>query len=624
MAGRHFGKIMLFVVASLIVSIVAGYGQQTQTSAVPHLITFNGVLKSSNGQLLSGVMGIQFALYQDQEGGAPLWSETQNAQLDSQGRYAVLLGSTQTDGLPMDLFTTGQSRWLGVQAQLPGEVEQPRVLLVSVPYALKAADADTIGGKPASAFVLAQPATEDNTASNNSSSSNSSTANPKIGAKAPLSPGTQNAIAKFAADGTTLINSTVTENSGNVGIGTGTPGSQLQVASGLAGTNSGDVFSLTSSDGIVRSDISARGLQTWRLNSGSADVGQIGYSTPGGSPGIILWTGAGFNQNRFNLVNYGSAFSLGYDVDANGTGQVLNVRSGGNVGIGTANPASQLHVSSSLAGNNGADVFSLTSSDGILRSDISARGLQTWRLNSGVADVGQIAYATPGGSPGIVMWTGSTFNQNRFNLVNYGSAFSLGYDADAGGTGQVLNIKSGGNVGIGTANPAAKLDVVGNVNSNGTVSGAQLVSTVATGTPPLAVNSTTQVANLNASLLGGLTATAARTRAITYLGGCDTCSVLADTDDQGTIYLNTVGAMTITSVTCFSDAGNPVINLTRNGTPANTILSSNLSCSPTPGANTTTFTGQSVLQVGDTLDFVMVTAGGTAKRVTVSITAVLN
>src|SRR3990170_1578308 len=34
--------------------------------------------------------------------------------------------------------------------------EQPRILLVSVPYALKAADAETLGGKPASAFVLAR------------------------------------------------------------------------------------------------------------------------------------------------------------------------------------------------------------------------------------------------------------------------------------------------------------------------------------------------------------------------------------------------------------------------------------------------------------------------------------
>jgi hypothetical protein len=42
------------------------------------------------------------------------------------------------------LFATGESRWLGVQVQVPGEIEQPRVLLVSVPYALKAADAETL------------------------------------------------------------------------------------------------------------------------------------------------------------------------------------------------------------------------------------------------------------------------------------------------------------------------------------------------------------------------------------------------------------------------------------------------------------------------------------------------
>jgi hypothetical protein len=43
----------------------------------------------------------------------------------------------------------------GVQVQ--GQAEQPRVLLVSAPYALKAGDAGTIGGLPPSAFVLAMP-----------------------------------------------------------------------------------------------------------------------------------------------------------------------------------------------------------------------------------------------------------------------------------------------------------------------------------------------------------------------------------------------------------------------------------------------------------------------------------
>jgi hypothetical protein len=58
--------------------------------------------------------------------------------LDDQGRYKVLLGSTQPEGLPLDLFASGEARWLGVEPQVAGVAEQPRVLLVGVPYALKA------------------------------------------------------------------------------------------------------------------------------------------------------------------------------------------------------------------------------------------------------------------------------------------------------------------------------------------------------------------------------------------------------------------------------------------------------------------------------------------------------
>ena len=46
-----------------------------------------------------------------------------------------------------------------VTFHLPDEVALPRVSLVSVPYALKAADVETIGGLPPSAFVLAVPLT---------------------------------------------------------------------------------------------------------------------------------------------------------------------------------------------------------------------------------------------------------------------------------------------------------------------------------------------------------------------------------------------------------------------------------------------------------------------------------
>jgi hypothetical protein len=92
-------------------------------------------------------------LYKEQSGGAPLWMETQNIQADKNGHYSVMLGSATSHGLPAEAFAAGEARWLGVQPS--GQAEQPRTLLLSVPYALKALDAETLGGKPASAFMSA-------------------------------------------------------------------------------------------------------------------------------------------------------------------------------------------------------------------------------------------------------------------------------------------------------------------------------------------------------------------------------------------------------------------------------------------------------------------------------------
>src|SRR5579863_3848379 len=124
--------------------------QNAQPTAVPTLVRFSGNLKDANGKPLTGIAGLTFALYRDQESGAPIWLETQNVQLDANGHYTVQLGATKSGGLPIDIFASGEARWLG--AQPDGQPEQPRVLLLSVPYALKAADAETVGGLPPSAF----------------------------------------------------------------------------------------------------------------------------------------------------------------------------------------------------------------------------------------------------------------------------------------------------------------------------------------------------------------------------------------------------------------------------------------------------------------------------------------
>jgi hypothetical protein len=123
------------------------------TAIVPQLVSFSGNATDAQGKPIAGIAGITFAIYNSQYDGVPLWNEAQNVTTDAKGNYTVQLGAATANGLPLELFSSGEARWLGVR--INGGEEQPRVLLLSVPYALKAADAQTLGGLPASAFALA-------------------------------------------------------------------------------------------------------------------------------------------------------------------------------------------------------------------------------------------------------------------------------------------------------------------------------------------------------------------------------------------------------------------------------------------------------------------------------------
>ena len=162
---HRFGVSFVALSTLLFVSILPA--QQTSTTAtttgttssttVPNLIRYSGTLKDAQGaaSVAPTTVGVTFAIYKQQDGGAAVWQETQNVTLDASGQYSVILGSTTSAGLPDDLFSQQEQRWLGVQVQ--GQAEQARVLLVSVPYAFKAHEAETLGGLPPSAFVKAPP-----------------------------------------------------------------------------------------------------------------------------------------------------------------------------------------------------------------------------------------------------------------------------------------------------------------------------------------------------------------------------------------------------------------------------------------------------------------------------------
>jgi hypothetical protein len=124
------------------------------TVSVPRLIRFSGTLVDGRGWPITTSVPVVFAIYSQPDGNErPLWQETQQISPGSKGSFTALLGSTSPTGIPVEIFKSGESQYLAVKPD--GEPEQPRVLLVSVPYALKASDAATLGGLPPSAFALA-------------------------------------------------------------------------------------------------------------------------------------------------------------------------------------------------------------------------------------------------------------------------------------------------------------------------------------------------------------------------------------------------------------------------------------------------------------------------------------
>ena len=149
----NVNRIVSAVLLAVCLATVSVWAQVQANPTVPRLVNYAGVAKDSDGKAFSGTVGATFAIYADQMGGVALWMETQNIVVSLGGKFSVTLGSTTPSGLPPDVFSSGQARWLGITFN--GEAEQPRISLVSVPYALQAGDAQTLGGLPPSAFVLA-------------------------------------------------------------------------------------------------------------------------------------------------------------------------------------------------------------------------------------------------------------------------------------------------------------------------------------------------------------------------------------------------------------------------------------------------------------------------------------
>ncbi len=225
--------------------------------------------------------------------------------------------------------------------------------------------------------------------------------------------GTANYVSKWTS-GTAQGNSTIYDN-GSVGIGTTNPDGKLHI-DGVSDTVSGLVLEA----------------------SNSGDNRSIDFQNTAGA----LRLGIEYDNTNINLNV----------VDRN-RDKLLTVRESGNVGIGTDNPDAKLEVSSSDAStymhlNNdstGNTRFKMSND-----SDANANGFQI--INN--ASDGQV------------------------NLLNYKNSDLALWTSSS----QRMTIESGGNVGIGTPDPAAKLEVEGGDHL------LQLSTTSSTGSPYLSFN----------------------------------------------------------------------------------------------------------------------------------------
>jgi hypothetical protein len=328
----------------------------------PTLIPVSGELRAADGQPRTGQVLLVLSLYEGQDDTAPRWIEHQVVTLDAAGRYSVQFGATRADGLPTDLFAgAAATKWVGVAVE--NEPEQPRVTLVSVPYAAKAASADALAGKPATDFVLSSGLSEGVRAVLQEDGV----------ASAAAVVGTLNYLQKGDGAAGTIDSGVFETGAGNVGIGTTTPGALLDVSGNTLGADG--VLTLEAGGRLTAQagndlHIVAPNTRSIFFRVASPDnprveidnIGRLGLGLSGAPPTALLdASGTTISFDGILSLEPGGRLTtrtgndLNIDAPANrslffrnGGAAKVTVDGSGNVGIGTTTPAAKLHVAGDI------------------------------------------------------------------------------------------------------------------------------------------------------------------------------------------------------------------------------------------------------------------------------------
>jgi hypothetical protein len=459
---------------------------QEKAQTVPRMVKYNGAVRDRAGDPIKGVVGITFNVYKEEHGGTPVWHEIQNVELDANGSYSVMLGAALP--LPGEIFTANEARWLGVEPV--GQAEQPRVLLLSVPYALKAADSETLAGRPASAYMLAAPEPEGARAASAKDTPKSAEASHKSTDTLPATvggSGTTNFVPLWTSS-TNLGNSVMFQSgsgsTAKIGINSTAPANTLQVVAPnqlgvliqgpITGTGAGLDMQTTGTGGkeweiLATGNTSAQGVGKLNIRdlSTAKDVFTI---APGGLIGIDTTKPAS-----------------PLDVEANSTTTAATVN---NTGTGPGLTASTSSTAAGVAAVVGKSTTTASSSaNGVLGTNsspsLAAAGVR-----------GEIDASTGAGKGvlGITFGSGTlgagVQGQSNSGLTYGVQGITLSSSNLAAGVNAVADAATGQNYGLQATNFSDTNGAVGvfgaesGVNHNGKTFGAffAAVSSLGTGT----------------------------------------------------------------------------------------------------------------------------------------------
>jgi hypothetical protein len=457
---------------------------------VPRLVRFSGTLNgvtvdpasngvvSASGVVPTGIIAITFSFYAEQTGGVPLWAEVQNVHVDATGHYAVQLGATKPDGLPVELFTSAQAQWLGVQQE--GQPEQSRVMLLSVPYALKAADAETFGGRPPSAYVTA-PQSE---SSGNSSAAVSVGGNvdqpSSVSNGHPLiitGSGTPNYIALWTSASALASSSLYQSSNGWITWGDPTPIAPLAIVSSARGAFYahgvvGNTFPIVEADELDTTSTSPVVQAISNSTSTGMAVYGVAQSSTGNTVGVegsnASSTGAGVvgKSTATTGMAYGVAGSVASTTGIAVAG-LSNASTGGNSGVLGQNASP---IGTAVQGNNLAATGNAL---GVVGVTSSPAGVGMFGVGVGQSNEGGTVTLRP-----IGVW-GDTDQSSGIGVLasaDFGIAFAGYNDAENISTAKFQNDESTDETGNVLATHGGHfggicvMDVGGNLGCNGSKS----------------------------------------------------------------------------------------------------------------------------------------------------------